>query len=68
MNEKYHYSICIDVIMNNTELLVFRYTYGKGKKQKKKYVTDRNRLLVGDYDYIAFRYVYSGIILYSNYN
>ena len=37
-------------------------------EKKKKYVMDRNRLCVRDYDCIAFEYDYTGIILYSDYD
>ena len=32
----------------------------KGKRKQKKYV-DRNRLFVEDYDYITFRYDFTGL-------
>ena len=39
----------------------------KEEKEKKR-VIHRNRLFVGDYDYTAFRYDYTGIILHSDYD
>ena len=38
------------------------------KEKEKKHVIDRNSLFVGDYDCIGFRYDYTGIILYSDYD
>ena len=42
--------------------------YENEKEEKKVYVIDFNRLFVGDYDYLAFRKDYSGIVMQSDYD
>ena len=42
--------------------------YGKERGEEKKDVINYNHLVVDDYDYMVFRYIYPGIILFSNYD
>ena len=49
--------------LHTLDIEVFVLRYFIEKEEKKKYVIHRNCSFVGDYDYIAFRYDYTWIIL-----